>query len=108
MLGLAVASLILLVGSTTYYLLHARLSFRSIYVLGLAAMFPALCMIGLLEALKRKGVVLAGAVPWGQASLIFVLSLLYGGSTSFSFSLVLFFLLLVFLALQLRCKIGSG
>ncbi len=48
-------------------------------MLGLTIMCPALTTIGLLEVFKRSHIVKdTSHIPWGQASLLFVWSFVYG------------------------------
>ncbi len=74
--------MILCAGSACYFVLHSRISFRSIFMLGLAIICPALTVIGLLEVVKRNGLGDPSNIPWGQASLVFVWSFVYGAYSS--------------------------
>ena len=62
-----------------YFAVRLRLGLRAVYMAGLAAMVPVLFAIGLLEVLERtRGVGGGGPASWGQASLVFVWSVVYG------------------------------
>ncbi|CAK7225110.1 hypothetical protein SCUCBS95973_005748 [Sporothrix curviconia] len=65
-------AIILLLGSLCYFVFYARFSTRTLYVAGLACIWPVLAMIGTLEVLKRTGI--------GQAALLFGWSFLYGAT----------------------------
>ncbi|OAA65604.1 major facilitator superfamily transporter maltose permease [Niveomyces insectorum RCEF 264] len=50
-------AIVLLSGNVLYFLLHIRLSVRTVYVSGLVFIWPVLLLIGVLEALKRSGAI---------------------------------------------------
>ena len=77
---MSVNAIILLIGSVFYFVFYMRFSTRTLYVAGLACIWPILAMIGVLEVLKRTGVVHHQEGSWGQAVLLFGWSYIYGAS----------------------------